>query len=350
MSRTSRKLDHIKHALELGQSGDHGFSDIQFVPNCLPEMNIEDVQLATNIGELHLSSPILINAMTGGGSDGTFQINQQLALIAKEKGLAMAVGSQMAALKDPEQVYTYRVVREQNPKGIIFANLGAEATVEQAQRAVNMLEANALQIHLNVVQELVMPEGDRRFKGILKRIENIVRELPCPVLIKEVGFGMNFESVKRLQSIGVKAVDIGGFGGTNFASIENKRRDQPYEFFNQWGLKTVPSLIEVTAQGNIDAIASGGIQSPFEIMKSLVLGARAVGMAGFFLRLVKEKSLTEIFHIVDSYHEQLKVMMCALGISTLKDVDQVPLVISGESQHWLKQRGIDVTHYARRGK
>lgn len=347
MSRTSRKLDHVKHALQVGQSGDHGFDDVKLVHNCLPNINVSDVQLDIIIGGLPLSSPIIINAMTGGAEE-TLRINQQLAIIAKEKGLAMAVGSQMAAIKNPNFTYTYQVVRKENPKGIIFANLGSEATVDQALRAVEMIEANALQIHLNVVQELVMPEGDRRFEGALKRIERIVQQINCPVVVKEVGFGISREAARKLSSIGVQMIDIGGFGGTNFSTIENKRRLMPYESFDEWGIKTVSSLVEVTQAGHVDVISSGGIQTPLDIIKSLVLGAKAVGMAGFFLKHVHGNKLEELLALVDSYHDQMKSMMCALGITNIEQASQVPVVISGESYHWLTQRGCDLSHYAQR--
>jgi isopentenyl-diphosphate delta-isomerase len=349
MSRSSRKLDHIKHALESGQSGHHGFEDVKFVHHSLPNTNVNDVKLGTTLGELSLSSPIIINAMTGGAVE-THPINQKLAIVAKETGLAMAVGSQMAALKNPDNAYTYRVVREENPKGVIFANLGSEATVDQAQTAVEMIEANALQIHLNVVQELVMPEGDRHFKGALQRIEKIVRQLSCPVIVKEVGFGMSREAAHQLASIGVQAIDIGGFGGTNFASIENKRRDLPFDSFNDWGIKTVPSLVEVTQIDEVDVISSGGIQSPLEVMKSLVLGAKATGMAGFFLKQLHENGVEQLCVLVHSFHDQLTSMMCALGIDELQKTSQVPLVLSGESYHWLTQRGYDLSSYAQRNK
>jgi isopentenyl-diphosphate delta-isomerase len=349
MSRSSRKLDHIKHALQSGQSGDHGFEDVKFVHHSLPDISVSDVNLNTTIGGLSLSSPIIVNAMTGGAAE-TYRVNQELAIVAKEKGLAMAVGSQMAAIKNPDYAYTYKVVREENPKGVIFANLGSEASIDQARRAIEMIEANALQIHLNVVQELVMPEGDRSFKGALQRIEKIVNQLACPVVVKEVGFGISREAAQQLASIGVKVIDIGGFGGTNFASIENRRRDLPFYSFNDWGIKTVPSLIEVTQEAGIDVISSGGIQTPLDIMKSMVLGAKATGMAGFFLKQLHELGLEQLCVLVDSYHDQLKSMMCALGIENIMQTSRVPVVISGESYHWLTQRGIDLSHYAQRDK
>ena len=177
MSRSKRKWDHIQYALSTGQERLTGLDDIMFVHQSLPEIGLENISLNTKIGELLLSSPIFINAMTGGGGEKTLKINRDLARVAKESGMAMAVGSQMSALKNVEEVETYRVVRKENPHGIVIGNLGSEASVDDALRAVEMLEADALQIHLNAIQELAMPEGDRDFSGALRRIEAIVKEI-----------------------------------------------------------------------------------------------------------------------------------------------------------------------------
>lgn len=348
MNRFKRKQDHIQHALSSRVTGNHGFDDIKFVHQALPELSMNDISLATTLGELKLSSPIIINAMTGGGGQKTLDINRKLAIVAREKGLAMAVGSQMAAVRDLEQAYTYAVVREEHPQGVIFANLGAEATLEQAQQAIDMLGANALQIHLNVIQELVMPEGDRDFTGLLHHIKQLVDHLTVPVIIKEVGFGMSAESARKLESIGVQFVDVGGSGGTNFALIENQRREVAYEVFNEWGMSTVTSLLEVKQESCLSAIASGGIHSPHEIVKALSLQANAVGMAGFFLKQIDQHSMEHVLHIVDIYHEQIKMMMCALGAAQIEDLQRVPLVLSGPSYHWLSCRGFDVHSYSKR--
>jgi isopentenyl-diphosphate Delta-isomerase len=348
MSREKRKKEHIKHALETGQSRDHGFDDVTLVHDSLPEVNMDAIRLDTYIGELNLSSPIIVNAMTGGGSDETFRINRRLAQVAHSKGLAMAVGSQTAALRDPGQRYTYEIVRKEHPQGIVLANLGSEVSVEDARRAVDMLEANALQIHVNVIQELVMPEGDRNFCGTLHRIEQIVRHISVPVIVKEVGFGMSGSVVRQLWNCGVSIVDVSGFGGTNFASIENRRRKIRLEMFDNWGIKTVPALVEATGQNGPDIISSGGIRSPLEVMKSLALGASAVGMAGYFLEHVQNDELNPILELVDDFHEQLRYMMCALGIDTVDQATNVPVVISGDSSHWLQLRGYDIAKFARR--
>ncbi|MER2141271.1 MAG: type 2 isopentenyl-diphosphate Delta-isomerase, partial [Priestia megaterium] len=265
MSRAKRKIDHIHHAIQTGQHRLHGLDDIRFVHNSLPNTGVHDVHIDTKIGELLLSSPIFINAMTGGGGQETERINRSFAQIAHHGQLAMAVGSQMAAIKDEKEEQSYRVVRQENPNGIIFANLGSEATVEQAKKAVDMLEANGLQIHLNVIQELVMPEGDRDFTDALRRIERIVQEVTVPVIVKEVGFGMSAQAVQKLKDVGVEIVDIGGYGGTNFSKIENERRAKHFHFFNDWGISTAASLAEVSQHvEGISIIGSGGIQTSMD--------------------------------------------------------------------------------------
>ncbi|WP_416826752.1 type 2 isopentenyl-diphosphate Delta-isomerase [Ectobacillus polymachus] len=347
MTRAKRKIDHVQYALSTGQSGAQGFHDITFVHQSLPNMSLADVSLQTKIGELSLSSPIFINAMTGGGGEATERINGALAQAAYEKNIAMAVGSQMAALKDPSEERSFKIVREMNPTGIVFANLGSEATTEQAKRALAMLEGDAIQIHLNTIQELTMPEGDRDFTNALRRIERIVKEIEVPVIVKEVGFGMSKETVKQLTEIGVAIIDVGGFGGTNFATIENERRKRMLSYFNEWGIPTAVSLIEaLSVKGEATFIASGGMQTALETIKALALGASAVAFAGHFLKAYMEHGMDGLIQEIDMIHDDLRYMMTALGCKTIKELQSTPLVISGHTFHWLTQRGIDTTVFS----
>ncbi|RTE10479.1 type 2 isopentenyl-diphosphate Delta-isomerase [Paenibacillus whitsoniae] len=349
--RISRKMEHVHYALELGQSRRQGLADIKLVHNCLPESSMDSIALATTIGDLVMRSPILINAMTGGAHE-TARINRELAILAREKGLPMAVGSQMSAIKNSEVASSYQVVRQENPNGVIFGNLGSEATVEQALRAVDMIEANALQIHLNVMQELIMPEGDRSFEGMLRRIEAIVRHVSVPVIVKEVGFGISRDNAKQLQEIGVRIVDVGGYGGTNFAAIENARRPaaSALEWLNDWGTPTSMSLLEtlsVYPRGAV--IASGGITNALEAVKALALGASAVGMAGVFLGVLQKEGTEALHRLADDLHQGLILIMTALGASTVEALSDCPVVIGGETAGWCEARGIDISPYARRG-
>jgi isopentenyl-diphosphate Delta-isomerase len=349
VSRSERKWDHIRYALETGQKRSTAFDDVQFIHQSLPNMNVSDVTFQQKIGELSLSSPIFINAMTGGGGEKTYNLNKQLAIVAKEAGLAMAVGSQMSALKDKSESYTYEVVRKENPSGVLIANLGSEAIPDQAKKAIDMIEANALQVHLNVIQELTMPEGDREFFGALKRIEAIVKEVNVPVIVKEVGFGMSKETVESLLSIGVSIVDIGGFGGTNFAQIENKRNEKSQAFFNQWGIPTAISISEASyVSKSISIIGSGGVTTSDELAKGIALGASAIGFAGFFLKILVEQGIEALYEEISALHNELTIIMTALGAKSIQELQRAPLMISGQMHHWLTQRGIDTRIYSQR--
>lgn len=350
MSRSERKSDHIRYALEDRQEVSSAFEGIKFIHQSLPNINLEDVRLDHSIGGLYLSSPIFINAMTGGGGDKTLQINQQLARIARETGLAMAVGSQMAAIKDPSEKYTFEIVRKENPSGIVIANLGSEATVDECKAAISMIEANALQIHLNVIQELTMPEGDRNFTGALKRIETIVKDAGVPVIVKETGFGISKETAALLVSAGVAVIDVGGFGGTNFARIENKRRKRALSFFADWGIPTPISIIETASVdcGDISIIGSGGFSDALGIAKGLAIGADAIGVAGYFLKILVEDGIDTLKDEILNLHKELSIIMAALGAKRIADLKKAPLMISGDTYHWLTQRGIDATHFSRR--
>ena len=287
--------------------------------------------------------------MTGGGGAETTELNSQLARISREMNIPMAVGSQMAAIKNPQEIETYTVVRKENPDGIIFANLGSEATVDQAKRAVDMLQADALQIHLNVIQELTMPEGDRDFKGALARIEQLVNTIEVPVIVKETGFGISREAALKLQEINVAAIDVGGFGGTNFAAIENERRHRKLAYFNDWGIPTAASLIEVnSAKSNIPVLASGGIQNALDIVKCLAIGASAVGLAGIILKTLVTEGEEATVEEIGLMKEDLTMLMVSLGANSVQELQRSPLLISGELHHYLTLRGINANTYANR--
>lgn len=349
MSRSKRKLEHIKHALNIGQSRMTGLDDIQFVHQSLPDCSVEQINLNTKIGELEFSSPIFINAMTGGGGEATLKINKELAVAARETKIPLAVGSQMSAIKDPGEAETFKIVRTVNRDGVIFANLGSEATVDEAKKAIEMIEADALQIHLNTIQELTMPEGDRDFTGTLMRIEKIIHHVNVPVIVKEVGFGMGKETVETLKSIGAMIIDVGGYGGTNFARIENERRSRLLPFFNQWGVPTAVSIIEAYEHGGrMEIIASGGIQTSLDVVKSLSLGAKLAGMSGKLLKILINDGCDALINEINQLKEEIKFLMAALGAKSISQLQQSPLIIKGETHHWLKERGIDTRKYSQR--
>ncbi|ADU30114.1 type 2 isopentenyl-diphosphate Delta-isomerase [Evansella cellulosilytica] len=349
MNRSQRKIEHLDNALLTGQSRESGFDDIRFIHQSLPDINVDDISIQSLIGELKFSSPIFINAMTGGGGKQTEHINGQLANVANVLNIPIAVGSQMSAIKDATEENTYKIVRKNYQNGIVFANLGSEATLEQAKIAVNMIEANAIQIHLNVIQELVMPEGDRHFRNALNRIESICNNIHVPVIVKEVGFGMSRETIDKLYNVGVSVVDVGGFGGTNFSQIENARRLHKYDIFNDWGIPTAASIVEAKqARPSVMVLATGGIQTSLDIAKSLALGASAVGMAGQVLKWITEFDEEYTIKNLNLMLDELRLIMTAVGATNINMLQQVPILFRGEMRNWLMERRIDTTKFANR--
>ncbi|MFD2168719.1 type 2 isopentenyl-diphosphate Delta-isomerase [Tumebacillus lipolyticus] len=350
MSTEQRKLDHVRYALELPVTMSNGFSDLSFVHRALPERDLADASLATSIGGLTLSSPILLNAMTGGAGP-TEAINRKLAELANETGIAMAVGSQRAALNDESLRSTYRIVRDVNPDGVIIGNLGAGATVEDAQRAVEMIDADLLHLHLNVAQELTMPEGDRSFAGLLERIQQVIEGVSVPVIIKEVGNGMSIETYRMLASIGARCVDVAGRGGTNFVAIENRRRSgMQFQQLEGWGQTTAVSLLEAqTYLDRFELIGSGGVQHALDVAKCLALGARAVGLAGAILRPLMEAGVEHAIQQVEHMHSELRTILTLQGCERIADLSARPLIVRGETAEWCRLRGIPLEPFARRG-
>ena len=344
-----RKDDHLRLALELPTVARDFFEDVRLVYHSLPELDLEDISLATSWAFHDHSFPFYINAMTGGSGKAT-HYNRQLAILAREHDLAIASGSVSAALKDPRTVESFQVIRQEHPQGFVLANLGAHQPLEQAQRAVDLLEANALQIHLNGPQEIVMPEGDRHFSQWLTNIEKIVQHLPVPVIVKEVGFGMSQETLQQLASVGVETVDLAGRGGTNFIDIENQRRKHP-NFANllDFGLSTPESLLESLPYHNqLDILASGGIQNVQQVVKSLALGAKGVGVAGHFLKHLDREGYEATHAYLQDWKETLRLSFLMLGCRNLQDLQQHPLVITGQLQEWARARGTDYQALAQR--
>jgi isopentenyl-diphosphate Delta-isomerase len=350
--REQRKNEHIQLANNPNAvTPVSHFDDLLFIHHSLPEIAYKDVELTTSFGELEMNPPIYINAMTG-GSQKTGNINEMLAEIAHETGLAMAVGSQHAGLRNELLVDTYKIVRKRNPNGVIFANIGADAPIEFAQSAIDMLEADALQIHLNVPQELTMQEGERDFLNWRRQIEQLLGIIEVPLIIKEVGFGMSKETMGLLHKMGVRYIDISGRGGTNFIWIENQRLKQnDYSYLNGWGQSTVISLLE--AQPWLDRLtvfSSGGIRNPLDMVKCLALGAEAVGMAGPILRILLNLGVDKTIEQVNSWIDQIKTIMTMLGAQTVNDLRNCSIVVTKEVREWCEIRGIDVKKLANKTK
>lgn len=343
MSRERRKLDHIRYALELGDGPlTNGFENVHFLHNCLPELAPADIDITTTLSGIKLSVPFLVNAITG-GTDNVTEINRKLAQTAATVGAAIAVGSQYGAVKTQSNYRSFEIVREIYPEGVVFANVSALATAAEAQQAVDMLSANALQIHLNPAQELVMTEGDRDFKGLLTNMRRILEQISVPVIVKETGCGMASEQIRQLLEVGFTCFDVGGAGGTNFPAIEAKRVASTGTALAVWGLATAPSLIEaVTVCGKNDTIiASGGLRDGLAAMKALALGADAVGMSGNILRCIMEDGVEVAQQRLLEIITDLRSLMLLTGSRNLKTLRRAPLYFTGELREFLLCRGHD---------
>ncbi len=342
MLRQSRKLAHLKLAQTLADGPcQNGFQDIRLVHNCLPNVGMADVSLHTSVAGLSLSHPFIINAVTGGAAD-VEETNFLLAGIAKRTHSAMAVGSQYASLEDKRMRDTFAIVRKTYPDGVLLANLGAHVSPLQAQEAVDMIGAQALQIHLNVGQELIMQEGDRDFSGYLDRIAAIAQRLTVPVIIKETGCGMAAEQLLKIAETGVAGIDVSGAGGTNFLAIEAARSGQSLSSdLSEWGISTAISLLEAKAvlPPPISLVASGGIRSAADMAKALAIGGHAVAVAGPIVRLLSTSPDAAVAWIESRLYE-LRQIMILCGAQTLPELAAAPLVILGETAEWLRARNL----------
>lgn len=351
--RQSRKSEHLERSVMLADGPEPtGFGDFRLVPNCLPNLSWDEIDITTVVAGLTLTHPLIINAITGGAPD-VAGVNGQLAELARRTGSVMAVGSQYAALENPAVHESYTIVRQKNPKGIVWANLGAHTSPDDALRAVDMLAADAIQIHLNVAQELIMAEGDRDFRSYLANIAAIASTSKVPVIVKEVGCGIAREQAVALMDAGVRAIDVGGAGGTNFMAIEAARSGLTLapELLG-WGIPSAISAVEVASvlQPGVDLIVSGGIRSSLDAVLSLAIGGRAVAVAGPLVKLLHQQGLDAAEEWITGFLDGVRRFMLLTGSRRTPDLVRVPLVITGASREWLSARGINVNEYSKTGR
>lgn len=325
----NRKDYHVKQARKFYQDDYYNdFDKIRFVHHSFPEIDYQDIDIKTRILSLEMEQPFFINAMTG-GSEWTKKINESLGIIARETNLAIASGSLSLAIDNPKYISSFSILRKTNPHGLIFANIGAGRTVDDAKKAIEIIEADALQIHVNAPQELIYQDGDRHFSSWLKNIEAIVKSVEIPIMVKEVGFGMSQKTIKQLIDIGVKIIDVSGRGGTNFAKIENNTNR--FYYLEDFGQSTVKSLLDSKSyQHQATFIASGGIRNPLDIVKSLALGAKAVGVSGKILHLLLNYGIDKTIKEIINWKEELKIIMTLLGKQQVDDLVTTDLIISRE--------------------
>jgi isopentenyl-diphosphate delta-isomerase len=332
-----RKSDHIRINLEKDvdfKQVSTGLASFRLVHCALPELNLEDVDTSVTLLGKPLAAPLLVSSMTGGTPEAS-TINQRLARAAQAAGVGMGVGSQRAAIEDPSLADTYRV-RHVAPDIFLMANLGAVQLnygygPDECRRAVEMIEADALILHLNPLQEALQPEGNTRFAGLLSKIEAICGALEVPVIVKEVGWGFSEQVARQLADAGVAIIDVAGAGGSSWSQVEMHRarteaQRQVAAAFAGWGIPTAESLLMVRRGApQTPVIASGGIRDGVQIAKAIALGAIACGIAGPLLEPAT-KSDAAVVEVIEVLVTQLRVAMFAAGAADIPALQHTPIV------------------------
>ena len=358
-----RKFEHIEHCLKRNVQAhvSNGFEDVHFVHMSLPEMDKDEVDLSVEFLGRRFDYPIFIAGMTGGtkGSQLAGKINRTLAQAAQELNIPMGVGSQRAMIRKPETWESY-YVRDVAPDVFLVGNLGApqfsetipeKYGIEEALKAVETIQADALAIHLNPLQESVQPEGDTQYRGILKALAGLKSEFPYPIIAKETGAGVSMEVAIRLESIGVDAIDVGGLGGTSWSAVEYYRakdeigKDLALHFWD-WGIKTAISVAEVRYSTELPIIATGGMRDGITMAKALAMGATFAGVALPLLKPAVKGDVEGVIKLMKRYIEEIKNTMFLVGAKNVKELRRVPIVVTGFTREWLEQR-IDLAEFLR---
>ena len=357
----NRKAEHIKICLnEMAQArkATTGFEDVQFVHRALPEVDKAKIDVSTTIFGHKFSAPLIVGAMTGGTAEAT-RINATIAEAVEQLQLGMGLGSQRAAIENPKLTETFAVARKKAPTAFLIANIGGIQLangygVKEVKKAVDMIDADAVAVHLNALHEAVQPEGQTNFKGVLAKIGEIAGEIDKPVIVKETGAGIAAGDAKRLEAAGVSAIDVGGVGGTSFAAVEYYRseansvqRSLGHAFWD-WGIPTAVSLVETAQTVKIPVIASGGVRSGVDAAKALALNACLASVSQPALETAV-KSAKETEELLSLLTEELRTVMFLVGAENVQQLAKAPLVVMGKTAEWLKTRGFNVEGYAKRG-
>jgi isopentenyl-diphosphate delta-isomerase len=359
---TKRKAEHIRISLNQHVQTKRtttGFEDVHFIHRALPEIDKQKIDLSTKIFNHRFAAPIIVGAITGGTPEAT-KINAAIAEAVEELGLGMGVGSQRVAIEDEKLEKTFAIARKKAPNAFLIANIGGVQLAQgyglkEVKKAIEMIDADAIAIHLNPLQEAIQPEGQTNFKGILAKISEIAEEIDKPVIAKETGAGIAAEEAKKLETAGVKGIDISGAGGTSFAAVEYYRakglgndvqRRLGYVFWD-WGIPTAVSVAEVSQTVSIPVIASGGIRNGLDVAKALALGGSLTSLSQPVLRAAF-KGVKETVHVLSLLIDELRNGMFLVGTDSVKALRETPIVITGKTAEWLKARGFNVEGYARR--
>ena len=353
-----RKIEHINVALgqDISVAQRANWNDIQFVHQALPEVNLDEIDTSVNFFGHRLRYPIFMSSLTGGHPDVT-SINRSLARAAEHYGLALGVGSQRAGIINPDVASSYTITRENAPHAFLIANIGAPQliaqsrhvpfTIGQVERAIEMIGANALAVHMNSLQEAAQPEGDRRAAGEAAALKVLTGQVDVPVIAKETGAGVCREQALLLRSCGVAAIDVGGAGGSSMSAMEAARSDARGDertrniglLFRDWGIATPVSIVEASV-AHLPLISTGGVRNGLDMARALAMGATLVGMGFPFLKAASE-SYEAVCELVEGVVAELKVAMQLSGAASIEHLQQADIVITGETRNWLTMRGFE---------
>lgn len=352
-----RKGDHVDIILHDDvQAKKNAWEDLTLLHEALPETDLDHVSPQTQLLNHRLEMPVMVASMTGGYPDAE-TINARLAAACAKHGVGMGVGSQRAMLEDPDQASTYTVVRD-HAVPFVAANIGAPQlipqrgedpiTVDDARELVDAIDADALIVHLNYLQEVVQPEGDTNASGVIDAIERLVTEIPGPVIAKETGAGMHQGTIHRLIQAGCAAVDVGGLSGTTFAAVEGVRAenaDSPRhaslgDRFRDWGIPTPAATLEA-ARLDVNVIATGGIRNGLHVARAIALGAGACGIASGALEPASEgEGALDAFF--EALRDELTTAMFLSGAETVTELAESPILVQGSTATWMQRLGHDV--------
>ena len=357
-----RKTDHIMISLNQNVQARNvttGFEDINFIHRTLPEIDRQKIDLSTKVFGHKFASPLIVGAITG-GTQMAAKINATIAEAVEQLGLGMGVGSQRAAIEDKKAAETFAIARKKAPNAFLIANIGGVQLmngygVEEVRKIIEMIDADAVAIHLNALQETAQPEGQTNFSNVLQRIQEVAEQIDKPLIAKETGAGIAAEEAKRLEAAGAKGIDVSGAGGTSFAAVEYYRavkhedssRRRLGDVFWDWGIPTAASIVEVAQTTYVPIIGSGGIRSGMDAAKALALGASLAGFSQPILRSAT-KGVKETRRTLSLLIDELRNVMFLVGADSVQTLRKTPVVITGKTSEWLRTRGFEVESYAQR--
>ncbi|WEV70183.1 type 2 isopentenyl-diphosphate Delta-isomerase [Lactobacillus sp. ESL0785] len=316
--RSRRKEDHLELAHTFYQAEQiNSFDQMHLLRPALPETKVNLNSIKTTMFGKKVNAPFFINAMTGGSAKSQI-INQNLGKIAGQTKIALALGSASILVEEHDQLASFLVAREANPTGVIIANVNAKTTPQDAQKIVTELQADALQVHLNAVQEIAMPEGERDFHW-LDNLKLLRQKITVPIIIKEVGFGLDRGTIHQLKNVGFEYFDLAGSGGTNFAQIENARNQSDLSYLENLGLPTVVAAM-MAQQEQTNFIVSGGVRNPLDIFKGLCLGGKYVGISNVFLQAMVQNTPEFLLQMIQNWQEELAALLAIFGQTDLKNL------------------------------